>query len=312
MSHEIRTRQIEVAAPSNLLQAPASARRTSDAKDFVHFGPPLRPRRWGRCGDRATRRALGAHCSPGRRSLCVGRRRFRPAHVPHLSGDVRPIPWAKMRGSRQPRHLGPGGENSWDRLAETAKDFAANGFHALEEAPLLLGPLAIVGTIGWYDGSFRDEIGVDAGDYERKYCPSLNTGWADAEHVRWDYTDARFTEFTARKLETHLAMIPQTATAICCTHHLPTRRLLHRPRWLVPKHWRFTNAFLGSDCYGTLLLGDSRARLAMSGHIHARRSYRSGAMVFATVGGNYRDKEVVTWDGGKLRRLTFQPPKHRA
>jgi len=137
----------------------------------------------------------------------------------------------------------PEGENSWDRLAETAKDFAANGFHALEEAPLLLGPLAIVGTIGWYDGSFRDEIGVDAGDYERKYCPSLNTGWADAEHVRWDYTDARFTEFTARKLETHLAMIPQTATAICCTHHLPTRRLLHRPRWLVPKHWNSPTRF---------------------------------------------------------------------
>jgi predicted phosphohydrolase len=206
----------------------------------------------------------------------------------------------------------PEGGNSCERLIETSEDFAASGFHALEQTPLLLGPIAVVGTIGWYDGSFRDDIGVDAEDYERKYCPSLNAGWADAEHVRWDHSDASFTEHTAGKLAAHLATIPASTTIICCTHHLPTRRLLHRPRCLVPKHWRFTNAFLGSDCYGALLLGDARVQLAVSGHIHARRTHRSGNLVFATVGGDYRDKEVVAWDGGSLQRLTFKAPKHQA
>ncbi len=206
----------------------------------------------------------------------------------------------------------PDSGNSGERLIETSEDFAASGFHALEQAPLLLGPMAVVGTIGWYDGSFRDDIGVDAVDYERKYCPSLDAGWADAEYVRWDHTDASFTEYTACKLAAHLAMLPKTTTAICCTHHLPTRRLLHRPRCLVPKHWRFTNAFLGSDCYGDLLLGNAHVKLAMSGHIHARRSYRCNGTVFATVGSDYQAKELVAWDGGSLRRLTFRAVEHQA
>ena len=197
------------------------------------------------------------------------------------------------------------GEDSYDRLRETSETFATCGFHPLEDNPLELGRLGIVGTIGWYDGSFREDIGIPDGDYERKICRRLNISWADGQHVRWSHSDGTFTDLTSRKLEEHLNRLPATSTVVCCTHHLPTRHLLFHPRWLVPKRWRFANTFLGSERYGEILREDPRVRLSMSGHIHARRQWQDRSLLFATVGGSYQTKELVVWDGHHLARKGF-------
>ncbi len=199
------------------------------------------------------------------------------------------------------------GLNSWGNLQQSSAIFREHGFHPLEEEPLITDSLAIAGTMGWYDYSFQDSsLGLSAEDYKRKYAPNISTSiWADALHVRWPYTDAEVTRMLANKLALHLESIDHKKPSCVIMHHLPTKRLLTQPRWLVPKHWRFLNTYLGSQVFEGIITSHPNVSHVVSGHVHMERKVKLGNQTFTTVGGDYATKQVILLDKDKISRLNF-------
>ncbi len=188
------------------------------------------------------------------------------------------------------------------------------GWTPIQDAPLVLEGCAFVGSIGWYDGSFRD-TGLAIPDEAYQDLSAMIDGhrlaWADKLYVRWGTSDAEVTQRLLRELRHQLERLTCDGPIIALTHHLPTYRL--RPYnalrealpGLFPKQWRFLNAFLGSNCFGELLAKDPRVTSVVSGHVHWRGKVALRKDLTAyTIGGDYRAKELlILQDGRRFQRL---------
>ena len=189
----------------------------------------------------------------------------------------------------------------------------AHGFHDLDGGPKILGDVGLVGTIGWYDYSFRDEsLGIPLRFYEQKTAPgfALHTPslrhliypgedlprsalaarsyWNDGRMIHWALDDRRFNQITVQRLEAQLAEVePRVRTIVAITHHVPFRQMLHRKS---DPTWGFGNAFLGSDALGETLLRHPKVSHALFGHSHTRDRQRVGPIDALNVGCTYRMK----------------------
>lgn len=187
------------------------------------------------------------------------------------------------------------------------------GFHDLDAGPLVLGDVAFVGTIGWYDYSFRDEaIGVPLRFYEHKVAPGyarhdwrfghlvrttddisrdgLRAGsrWMDGEMIRWDLDDPRFNQLTLGRLEAQLAEVePRVRTIVAVTHHVPFAEMLKRKS---DPTWAFGNAFMGSVGLGETLRRHDKVSHVVFGHSHSRDARDLGPIRAINVGCTYRMK----------------------
>ena len=172
--------------------------------------------------------------------------------------------------------------------------FERHGFHPLHLRPLVLGGVGFVGSMGWYDYSFRDEeLGFPLAAYEAKTFPGDGGPlWNDARYARMGHTDVELTELLLRRLEAQLAEV-RADEVVAMLHHVPTKELLFFPRALVPKRWRFANAFLGSERLSELIAGDPRVRHTFCGHIHRGRSASKGRHVFTSVGDSDAGKRLL-------------------
>lgn len=188
------------------------------------------------------------------------------------------------------------------------------GWIPIQETPLILEDCAFVGSIGWYDGSFRDaSLTIPDGAYRdlSAMIDGHRVAWADKLYVRWGASDAEVTQRLLRELRHQLEQLTCDGPIIALTHHLPTHRL--RPYnalreafpWLFPRRWRFLNTFLGSNCFGELLAEDPRVKSVVSGHVHWRgeAALRKDLTAYA-IGGDYRAKELlILQDGRRFQRL---------
>lgn len=201
--------------------------------------------------------------------------------------------------------VGPDGD-SLERYRFGQTLLEREGFQALEEHAMLHDGWGLVGAMAWYDGSFADaSLNIPIQNYLEKREPWKNRViWADATRVRWNMNDPQATAWQHERMQKRLEEVSGAERVIALLHHLPHKRLLVHPRWLVPKRWRFANAFLGSSLFGNLLETDGRVRLAVNGHIHLARSHRSGSLRYESIGGSYTDKQLVTFDGAQVRRVT--------
>lgn len=195
--------------------------------------------------------------------------------------------------------------DSWERYTRLADMMNATGFHPLEKTPLLIGDRAFVGTMGWYDYSFRDEIGLPFADYERKRSSAVAGGWNDARYARLPYTDVEMTRMMRERLRKHLDAVNGCREVTVVMHHLPTKSLLFHPRWLVPQRWRFMNAFLGSDTFAGLLDAYPNIRHVFCGHVHRYKTVRKDGIRMTSNGGNYAAKMLLTLQGDRISRQTF-------
>lgn len=194
---------------------------------------------------------------------------------------------------------------------------AACGFHDLDVAHKVIGDVALVGTIGWYDYSFRDDsIGVPIRFYEHKVAPGYairshgfahlfsetgdlsfaslraNSFWMDGRMIRWSLDDRRFTQLTLERLEAQLAAVEGTArTIVAVTHHIPFAEMLTRKS---SPTWAFGNAFMGSLGLGETLRRHPKVSHAVFGHSHARGQQRIGHMAALNVGCTYKMKRCDT------------------
>lgn len=195
--------------------------------------------------------------------------------------------------------------NSWDRYRRFSEHCRAAGFHPLEEEPLVVGGIGIAGAMGWYDYSFRDDIGIPLKTYEQKSCPELGVTWSDTLFVRWPYTDREMTEAQVARLAQHLDQIRNVRESLVLLHHVPTKRLLFHPRDLVPKDWRFANAFLGSERFAETIARYSHIQHVVNGHVHSENQIRICGATFTSIGGSYEAKQLLRIRGSAVSRQNF-------
>lgn len=194
--------------------------------------------------------------------------------------------------------------DSWNEMQHKHKTMRAYDFTPLDEEPLIKNHLAIVGTMGWYDYSFRDEaLGIPDAAYEQKMDPATRSlVWNDGQYVRWHLTDAEATAYFAKKLDAHLQACKNSQEVVVAMHHLPTKKLLFHPRWLVPRSYRLINTFLGSESFAKIISKYPRVKHVLCGHAHMSWQTRINEQTFTCIGSDYSHKQFVTLQEKKLQR----------
>ena len=207
-----------------------------------------------------------------------------------------------------------------DALAILRDDLPAlgrkHGFDCLEFEPAIIGPVALVGAIGWYDYSFRSrELALPMRFYRRKVAPGaaryfsehrdllertddlrpehheLLIRWMDGAHVTLPMGDEAFTEYLADKLARQLeAVAPKVDRIVVVIHHVPFANMMPE---FPSRQWEFVAAFMGSERFGQVCLAQPKVTHVICGHTHQPLHVRNGAIECYNVGSTYVDKRVV-------------------
>lgn len=203
---------------------------------------------------------------------------------------------------------GAGGDSCAQHRA-LGQIFRSYGFWPLEEAVTIESGLGFAGCMGWYDYSFRDPIGIENEWYGTKTFPGdAGPTWIDARQAHWrDMSDSDVVDWQVNRLRRQLeSLTNRSEPIVVAMHHVPTKMLLFHPRWLVPRRWRFYNAFLGSSRFEQLLREYApKIAVTFCGHIHMARDVRDHGVRYVSLGGDYRTKQLVIWEGGQITRKNF-------
>jgi len=157
---------------------------------------------------------------------------------------------------------------------------STNGFIHLPNQHFISGNIAFVGSIGWYDYSFRRvELEIPMEHYEQK--EHQGAVWYDLFKIDWGYSDIEVTDLFNRKLEYDLSTLPESITKVVyVSHHLPFRELtIYKDR--LP--WDFHSAFMGAQSTSRILEKDGRVVLSISGHSHIRNITSIGEITALSV-----------------------------
>ena len=202
-------------------------------------------------------------------------------------------------------------------LPQTA---AEEGFHLLDESPAVVGDLALVGSVGWYDYSFRDlSLGIPEAFYRVKMAPgaaaylglhsdllaehraditaehlTMLWRWMDGVHVRLGISDEQFLALLAERLAAHLEQAAGLGGRIVAfLHHLPLAALVppgRRPRTA------FAAAFMGAARLGDVLARCEKVSHVFCGHSHWPAEATVGRINVVNVGSTYTQKELKVLD----------------
>lgn len=170
---------------------------------------------------------------------------------------------------------------SLDKYSKIIRDICdKNGFIHLPDYQFINDDIAIVGSIGWYDYSFRrSELEIPFENYEQKeYRGAV---WYDVFKIDWRFSDIEATSLFNQKLEYDLSTLPESVTQVVyVSHHLPFRELtIYKDRF----PWDFHSAFMGAQSTGRILENDGRVMLSISGHSHVRNKIQIGNITAMTV-----------------------------
>lgn len=211
--------------------------------------------------------------------------------------------------------------HSWEKYEQVLPRLCAeHDFVYLDQHPVVLGEIGFVGSMGWYDYSFRDEsVAIPQRFYEHKVAPgaaerlgeqfghllagytdvpsqakSITASWMDGHWVKWSYSDLQVVHRLVQRFSEHLASTARTAnTIVALTHHLPFAQLV---RQSGQPAWRFANAFMGSNLFGQAMLAQPQCRLAICGHSHHAAQADVEQIHCLSVGSTYRHKQILTFD----------------
>ncbi len=156
----------------------------------------------------------------------------------------------------------------------------SSGFIHLPNEYFITDSVAFVGSIGWYDYSFRrKELDIPLECYEMKQY--RDAYWRDLYSIDWTLTDKEATEFLNKKLRYDLESLPESVeNVVYVSHHLPFKELTqYRDR--LP--WDFFSAFMGATSTGDILRNDERVILTISGHSHIRNFLKMEGLSAITV-----------------------------
>lgn len=197
---------------------------------------------------------------------------------------------------------------------------AEEGFSVLDHEPVFLGATALVGSIGWYDYSLRDEsLGVPLDFYREKLSPgaaryygghdellarhaavlgerqyALGVRWMDGWRCDLGMTDEDFLQRLLDTLESQLSDCSRRAERIIVfLHHLPFADLVPKNR---PDRFAFAAAYMGSEKLGDLLRRHDKITDVYCAHSHWPARIRVGNMNVVNVGSTYLHKNLEELD----------------
>ncbi len=155
------------------------------------------------------------------------------------------------------------------------------GFHYLPGQPLLVEEfnMGLVGSIGWYDYTFRNEKHDEQfEDPEQMYASKLLPGigvFNDLFFAKWGMPDKAVVAYLMRQLRHDTeALLMQNGEQrplhlLGIFHHVPFRQgvVYKNQLW-----WDFFSAFIGAECFGNFLI-EQQFTTVFHGHTHFRLQY---------------------------------------
>lgn len=205
------------------------------------------------------------------------------------------------------------------RINAFADAFTELGYHWLDKGAFVKEGVAIVGSMGWYDYSFKDpSLGFGDDIYRTKRLNSFEPCfYRDGDFVNWNTTDTKVVERQCVKMRAQLDCLSgneEVSHVFAALHHCPTEELL-RPRFVpvwakclvIPKKWRLLHAFAGAQRFSDLFQQYRKVKRVACGHIHLSRRRRIGHQDYLSCGSTYNQKEVRFFDPkhGSVKRKTF-------
>jgi len=213
-----------------------------------------------------------------------------------------------------PRRALQDGGDTWHRYRRELRDLTTElGAIYLPSEPYRDGPVAIVGTCGWYDHGFllEEHRGLLDGDARREKRLDRYQ-WSDAHFVRFrdasgtTMDDAAVLDVMLDELETQLDVVqtdPTIERVMVATHHLPFEELVLRTGTLP---WEFFNAFMGSPRLGELILRYDKVTSVLYGHTHRGRDVRiAGRRVAGTPLGYPRERAAMRAEDVAATRVAW-------
>ncbi len=227
-----------------------------------------------------------------------------------------------FEGFRGPKLFTPGNHEMWvpkggDSFrryeVELASVCVKHGVHYLDAGPYYANGVAVVGSVGWYDYSFRSPaLKVPLRFYEAKVAPGraeadehyrhlidgyddlppgstdIIVRWMDGVRANLGMSDVEFTGMLVDRLRQHLDDASKRAERIVVAiHHVPFAELVPRP---IVLNFAFVSAFMGSESFGALIEKYPQVRDVYCGHAHRRKQVQRGALTATCIGSTYTEK----------------------
>jgi predicted phosphodiesterase len=186
------------------------------------------------------------------------------------------------------------------------------GWTWLQDKPFVMGDVAIVGNIGWYDYSFAwPELKIPTRFYAAKVSPGaaerfsefaplferaeditpeardIIARWNDGRFAKLGRSDAFFLDEMLEAMEAHLRAVADVPRVVVATHCVPVAELLP-PTGRA--QWDFARAYLGSHRMGELIRRFPNVRQILCGHSHFPVEVRLGEIQAINIGSGYREK----------------------
>jgi Icc-related predicted phosphoesterase len=221
---------------------------------------------------------------------------------------------------RGPRLFVAGNHELWTNEADSHSIFTDKlplrvrqlGWQWLQDAPFVMGDVAIVGNIGWYDYSFaRPELRIPRRFYAAKVSPGaaerfsefaplfaqtddiaaearqIVARWNDGRFIKLGRSDAFFLDELLAVMEAQLVAVSHVPRVVVATHCVPLEELLP-PTGRA--QWDFARAFLGSRRMGELIGRFPNVRQILCGHSHYPAEAVVGQIQAINIGSGYREK----------------------
>ena len=206
------------------------------------------------------------------------------------------------------------GESSLYRLEELVPAVCREAdFWPLDIESANMDGVGLVGTVGWYDYSFRSEwLGLPLRFYEHKIAPgaaarikgfghllkqtadipedaySYGARWMDGAYAILGMSDTSFCDYLLERFRGHLASeAARSRKIVVAMHHLPFMELV--PTSQDPT-FAFASAFMGSELFGRALLAEPKVGYVLCGHSHRAMGVRKEHFICLNVGCTYVQK----------------------
>ncbi len=189
-----------------------------------------------------------------------------------------------------------GSEALWTRrLREVA---AARGVRWLEDDNLVVGDVAVVGSMAWYDYSGMDPTARGTPEQAAMMKRMFNN---DAVWIDWPWSDPELAARLGDAMVTRLERASRDASvrAVAVVTHVPIleEQMVRKPD---DPRWGFSNAYFGNLTLGARVAAEPKVRAVVSGHTHTARSVaherprnRGGRIDARVVGSDYGEPAYV-------------------
>ncbi len=169
--------------------------------------------------------------------------------------------------------------------AALADRCARAGVLWLEEQTLRFGPIAVVGSMAWYDYSAVDPTVTMSAAQLEELKPAFNN---DARFIDWPHRDGEVAARLGDALVAKLDALERDAsiTTVAVVTHVPLleEQMERRPH---DPTWGLCNAYFGNLTLGRRVTAFRKVRAVVSGHTHAGRRAKRGAIDIRVVDSDY-------------------------